>query len=159
MILWQGRSLKRTRTEQLTPADPYTSFNWIMPDSRKMTETRLSGQKIIGTVLADFGRPALDLELQHVSSRLNLSHCALISSFVSLHVLAECLLSPGVSLSFEVNLEQPEERMLRQKQSDAQGQKLPALRNDTEIQCDHTRMTQRSIMWVAVVTSFDHVIE
>lgn len=33
-------------------------------------------------------------------------------------------------MSFEVNLEQPEERVLRQKQSHTQGEKLPALKND-----------------------------
>lgn len=45
---------------------------------------------------------------------------------------ARDVVSPGVSVSFEVNLEQPKERMLRQKQSDTQGQKLPALEINTQ---------------------------
>lgn len=40
------------------------------------------------------------------------------------------MLSPGVPVSFEVNLKQPEEGMLRQEQPHTQGKKLPALRSN-----------------------------
>lgn len=44
-------------------------------------------------------------------------------------------------MSLQVNLEQPEEWMLRQKQSHTQGQKLPALKNNVKLSPDtpHTR--------------------
>lgn len=54
--------------------------------------------------------------------------------------------SPGVPVSLQVNLEQPEERMLRQKQSHTQGEKLPALKNNISRSPDklHTSQKQAS---------------
>lgn len=42
--------------------------------------------------------------------------------------------SPGVTVFLEVNLQQPEEGMLRQEEAHAQGQELPALQSVTRTQ-------------------------
>lgn len=56
----------------------------------------------------------------------------LLSAQCCVLVLHAKVSSPGVPVSIEVNLEQPEERMLRQKQPHTQGQKLPTLKNDIQ---------------------------